>query len=79
LLDNTEILFDISLKHDPLRLLQNLSRNRTLVVAWNGRAIKDSLIYATPDHREYRKYPVDEIEIINLEFNHTINTMGEKE
>ncbi len=36
LLDNIEILFDISLKQDPLRLLQGLSRNKTLVVAWNG-------------------------------------------
>ncbi|MBP7462299.1 MAG: BREX-3 system P-loop-containing protein BrxF, partial [Candidatus Delongbacteria bacterium] len=36
LLDNLEILFDVSLKQDPLRLLQQLSRNKTLVAAWNG-------------------------------------------
>ncbi|HFD39015.1 MAG TPA: BREX-3 system P-loop-containing protein BrxF [Anaerolineae bacterium] len=36
LLDNTELLFDVALKLDPLRLLQSLSRNKTLVVAWNG-------------------------------------------
>ncbi|MEN6474686.1 MAG: BREX-3 system P-loop-containing protein BrxF, partial [Syntrophaceae bacterium] len=36
LLDNIEILFDVSLKQDPLRLLQGLSRNTTLVAAWSG-------------------------------------------
>jgi len=33
LLDNVEVLFDVSLKQDPLRLLQGLSRNRTVVAA----------------------------------------------
>ncbi len=36
LLDNVEVLFDVSLKQDPLRLLQGLSRNKT-VVAGLGR------------------------------------------
>jgi predicted ATPase len=36
LLDNIEVLFDVSLKQDPLRLLQGLSRNRTVVAAWSG-------------------------------------------
>lgn len=36
LLDNIEILFDVGLKQDPLRLLQGLSRNKTVVAAWNG-------------------------------------------
>ncbi len=37
LLDNIEILFDVHLKQDPLRLLQGLSRNKTVVAAWNGK------------------------------------------
>src|SRR5260221_12543651 len=36
LLDNIELLFDTSLRQDPLRLLQSISRNRTVVVSWNG-------------------------------------------
>ena len=36
LLDNIELLFDVSLKLNPLQLLQGLSRNTTLVVAWSG-------------------------------------------
>jgi len=36
LLDNIELLFDLSLKQDPLRLLEGLSRNKTVVAAWSG-------------------------------------------
>jgi ABC-type uncharacterized transport system ATPase component len=58
LLDNIEVIFDVALKQDPLRLLQGLSRNKTMVAAWNGSIVEDSLTYATPDHPEYRRYPV---------------------
>jgi len=58
LLDNIEILFDVGLKQDPLRLLQGLSRNKTVVAAWNGTIVEDSLIYAAPAHPEYRRYPM---------------------
>ena len=57
LLDNIEILFDVTLKQDPLRLLQGVSRNRTVVAAWNGSLENDYLTYATPEHPEHRKYP----------------------
>jgi len=58
LLDNIEVIFDVGLKQDPLRLLQGLSRNKTVVAAWNGSIVEGSLTYATPDHPEYRRYPV---------------------
>ncbi len=58
LLDNIEILFETSLKQDPLRLLQGLSRNKTVVAAWNGSIDGDHMIYAVPDHPEYRRYMV---------------------
>ena len=64
LLDNIEILFDVSLKQDPLRLLQNLSRNKTLVVAWNGSIDRGFLPYATPDHPEYRRYPIRDLFVV---------------
>ena len=56
LLDNIEILFDVSLRQDPLRLLQGLSRNKTVVGAWDGSIDNEYIIYATPDHPEYRRY-----------------------
>lgn len=58
LLDNLELIFDVGLEQDPLRLLQGLSRNNTVVAAWNGTIIKSSLVYAIPAHPEYRRYPI---------------------
>jgi len=55
-LDNVELLFDATLHQDPLALLQGLSRNRTLVVAWGGRYAGNVLTYAEPGHPEYRRY-----------------------
>ena len=65
LLDNTEVLFDIGLQQDPLRLLQRLSRNKTIVAAWNGTIDEDSLIYATPTHPEYRRYSIQDILVVS--------------
>lgn len=59
LLDNTEMLFDPTLRQDPLRLLQAVSRARTVVAAWNGKVDADRLSYAEPGHPEYRQYPTD--------------------
>lgn len=56
LLDNIEVLFDQTLKQDPLRTLERLSRNRTIVATWNGRAHGKTLTYAAPGHPEYKCY-----------------------
>lgn len=61
LLDNLEILFDVSLKQDPLRCIQGLARNRAVVATWNGSILDGYLIYATPDHKEYRRYPANDL------------------
>jgi len=67
LLDNLEVLFDVSLKQDPLRLLQGLSRNQTVVAAWSGSTDGEHMIYATPDHPEYRRYPLRDFLVVNPE------------
>lgn len=67
LLDNIEILFDKSLEQDPLRLLRGLSRNRTIVAAWNGVIDGNYLIYAEPNHPEYNRYPVDDLLVVSPE------------
>ncbi len=89
LLDSIEVLFDVSLRQDPLRLLQGLSRDRTVVAAWNGKirtagtgqaeesgvtsgtptgtqTLTGSLVYATPDHPEYRRYPLGDLLVVVL-------------
>jgi hypothetical protein len=67
LLDNIEVIFDVSLKQDPLRLLQGLSRNRTVVAAWSGSIDGEHMVYATPDHPEYRRYPVGDSLVVSPE------------
>ena len=67
LLDNIEIIFDINLQQDPLRLLQGLSRNKTVVAAWNGSIVDDYLTYAAPGHPEYRRYPMRDFLVVSPE------------
>lgn len=67
LLDNIEVLFDVSLKQDPLRLLQGLSRKKTVVAAWSGSIDGEHMVYATPDHPEYRRYPLRDFLVVNPE------------
>ncbi|RME58005.1 MAG: BREX-3 system P-loop-containing protein BrxF [Caldilineae bacterium] len=66
LLDNTELLFDVRLALDPLRLLQRLSRNRTVVAAWNGFVLEHHLTYADHGHPEFRRYPIQDFIVIDL-------------
>ena len=67
ILDNIEILFDVSLRQDPLRLLQGLSRHKTVVVAWSGSFDNEYMTYATPDHPEYRRYLVRDFLVVSPE------------
>jgi len=67
LLDNVEVLFDVSLKQDPLRLLQGLSRNKTVVAAWSGSIDGEHMVYATSDHPEYKRYPLRDFLVVNPE------------
>ena len=67
LLDNLEILFDSKLKQDPLRLLQRLSRNRTVIAAWPGLAENRQIVYADPEHPEYRRYPIRDFLVVGPE------------
>lgn len=56
LLDNIEMLFHPEFDQDPLRLLQGLARNRTIVVAWPGSGDRHHLSYAVPEHGEWKRY-----------------------
>lgn len=67
ILDNLEILFDKDLKQDPLRLLQALSRKRSVVASWNGTTSKRALIYAVATHPEYRRYESVDALIVSMD------------
>ena len=64
LLDNIELLFATELAQDPLRLLQSLSRNRTIIAAWPGNFDGAALTYAEPGHPEARRYPTPQAVIV---------------
>jgi len=72
-LDNIEILFDVDLKQDPLRLLQGLSRNSTIVTSWNGTFEKGKLTYAEPGHREYRSYDLTDTLVVSMSGEATVD------
>ncbi|MDI6852985.1 MAG: BREX-3 system P-loop-containing protein BrxF [Deltaproteobacteria bacterium] len=65
ILDNIEILFDISLRQDPLRILQSLSRHKKVIVAWSGSFDNEYMTYATPDHPEYKRYLVRDFLVVS--------------
>ncbi|MCJ7724160.1 MAG: BREX-3 system P-loop-containing protein BrxF, partial [Anaerolineales bacterium] len=67
ILDHIEVLFDPSLKVDPLRLLQGISRDRTLIAVWKGHITNVYLTYAIPEHPEYHKYPIQDLNFINAD------------
>jgi len=66
-IDNIEILFDVNLQQDPLRLLQKISRNKNIIVSWNGIVNNGKLMYAVPAHPEYRSYDTSDLFIIPMQ------------
>ncbi|AYF69796.1 BREX-3 system P-loop-containing protein BrxF [Pseudomonas aeruginosa] len=59
LLDNLELLFDRSLKLDPLDLLKRHAHGRRVVAVWPGELREGRLVYAEMGHPEYRDYGLD--------------------
>lgn len=59
LLDNIELLFDRSLKLDPLDLLKHHAKARRVVAVWPGEIKNDRLVYAELGHPEYQEYSLD--------------------
>ena len=73
-LDNIEIMFDKDLRQDPLRLLQSISRYRTVVASWNGIMNSGRLMYAEAGHREYRSYDSVDALIVGMDGTTTVDT-----
>ncbi len=59
LLDNLEVLFEPSLKINPLNVIKRLAHSRRVVAAWPGEMRNDRLIYAGMGHPEHRDYSRD--------------------
>lgn len=59
LLDNIELLFDRTLRLDPLDLLKQLARARRVVAVWPGQLRDGRLIYAEMGHPEHQDYGLE--------------------
>ena len=59
MLDNLEVLFEPSLKINPLDLIKRLAHSRRVVAVWPGEMRDDRLVYASMGHPEYRDYSRD--------------------
>ena len=64
LLDNLEVLFEPSLKINPLDLIKRLAHARSVVAVWPGELWDDRLVYARLGHPEYRDYTRDGIVVL---------------
>lgn len=56
LLDNLELLFDKSLRLNPLDLLRRHAQARRVIAAWPGSLSENRLSYATTGHPEHQDY-----------------------
>jgi hypothetical protein len=56
LVDNIEVLFLPSLQLDPLKLLQDSARNRTVVACWPGTVVNQDLLYGGNGHPDSRVF-----------------------
>ncbi len=66
ILDNIELIFLEELSLDPLKLLQSVSRNKTIIAAWQGYFDGNVLTYAKTGHPEARSYYCPQIEIVTI-------------
>jgi hypothetical protein len=64
LINHFEFLFLPELEQDPIRLFENLSRKRTIVLIWPGIYEDGVLSYAQPWHSEYREFTTVDATII---------------
>lgn len=56
LVNHFELLFLPELEQDPIRLFEDLSRERTVVLIWPGVYENGVLSYAQPWHSEYQEF-----------------------
>jgi ABC-type uncharacterized transport system ATPase subunit len=59
LVDNIELLFDRSLKLDPLGLLKQQAHSRRVVAVWPGELRDGRLTYAEMEHPEHQDYSTE--------------------
>lgn len=65
-LDDTELLFDSTLRLNPLTLLQDISRNRLIVASWNGPIAGGELRFAYAGHPDFFSQAVSGYPVVSV-------------
>jgi hypothetical protein len=65
-IDNTELLFNTTLRLNPLVFLQDLSRNRLIVACWNGVLAGGHLNFGYPGHPDFFSQAVSGYPVVTV-------------
>ena len=65
-LDDTELLFDSTLRLNPLTFLQDISRNRLIVASWNGPIAGGELRFAYAGHPDFFSQTVSGYPVVSV-------------
>jgi hypothetical protein len=65
-LDNTELLFDSTLRLNPLGFLQDISRNRLILASWNGDLTAGELRFGYTGHPDFFSQAVSGYPVIKI-------------
>ena len=65
-LDDTEHLFDSTLRLNPLTFLQDISRNRFIVASWNGALAGGELCFAYAGHPDFFSQAVSGYPVVSV-------------
>lgn len=66
LADNTELSLSRDLQLAVVERFKAIGQHVSLVVAWCGDHRNNKLIYATPEHADYREFPLDSAVVVDL-------------
>lgn len=65
-LDDTELLFDSTLKLNPLVFLREITRNRLIVATWNGVVTGGELRFGHTGHPDFFSQPVNGFPVVTV-------------
>lgn len=66
LADNTELPLSRELQLTVVERLKAIGQHVSLVVSWCGEHRNNKLIYGTPEHADYREFPLDSAVVVDL-------------
>lgn len=65
-LDDTELLFDSTLKLNPLVFIREITRNRLIVATWNGVITGGELRFGQTGHPDYFSQTVKDFPVVSV-------------